>query len=188
MKLIKIVWHFVLNWIWQLPQHLLGLILIAVTRAKYTRTIERDGVYTRVYRYSGKSLWGISLGIFTVLEERFSVVTEFHELGHSFDSRYTGPLYLIIVGFLSAVVANLFGSRILGPRQIPSRGMKRRRGIITHIGSYVWYYRQWIEARADRFGGVVWHGNRRVLADWVIDGILRMSAGQRPANERETGV
>ena len=188
MKLIKIIRRFALNWIWQLPQHLLGLILIAVTRSKYTRTIERDGVRTGVYKFAGSSRWGISLGIYTILHEDYSVVTEFHELGHSFDSRYTGPLYLIIVGFLSAVVANLFGSRILGPRQIPSRGMKRRRGIITHIGSYVWYYRQWIEARADRFGGVVWHGNRRVLAEWVIDGMLRMSAGQRPANEGEIGV
>ena len=44
--MIKTIQRFVLNWIWQLPQHLLGLILIAVTRSKYTRTIERDGVYT----------------------------------------------------------------------------------------------------------------------------------------------
>ena len=185
MKVLKIICNFVLNWIWQLPQHLLGLILIAVTRAKYIRTIERNGVYTRVYRYSGKSLWGISLGIFTILEKRFSVVTEFHELGHSFDSRRWGPLYLIVAGFLSAVVANLFGSRILRSRQIPSRGMKRRHGIITHIGSYVWYYLQWIEARADRDGGVVWHGNRRVLADWIVDGMLRIPSGRCPAYEWE---
>jgi len=156
----------IILWLWQLPQHLLGLLLILVTRAKYTHTIKHGGISVWVYRV-GDVRWGISLGRYVILGSGYSEVTEYHELGHSWYSRAMGPLYLPVVGFLSAVVANLIGSRILG------RG-------------YVWYYTRWVEAAADRRGGVVWHEGRRVLARWIANGVLRIPRGCCPATERET--
>ena len=134
----------IILWLWQLPQHLLGLLLIQVTRARYSRTIEHNGVEVRVYRI-GDVRWGIALGRYVILGSGYSEVTEFHELGHSKWSKRLGPIYLLVVGFLSAICANLIGSRILG------RG-------------YEWYYNQWVERVADREGGVVWLNGRRVLA------------------------
>jgi len=154
-----------LLWLWQTPQHLLALLLLFVTRARYSRAVEKDGVSTRIYRLkSGR--WGISLGLYTILGPDFGIVTEFHELGHSFDSRRMGPFYLIAVGFLSAVKANLIGARMLG------RG-------------YEWYYTRWVEARADRQGGVAWFNGRRVLAEWVRDGALFMPGECRLARKWE---
>jgi len=138
--------YFFLFW-WQLPQHILAGVLILLTRARYTHTVRWCNRWIRVYRTSrANGRWGISLGFFTILDPVFNRVTERHELGHSVDSHRMGPLYLLWVGFWSAVMHNLIGSRILG------RG-------------YKWYYTRRVEARADRYGGVVWHNGHRVLAN-----------------------
>ena len=137
----------ILLFVWQLPQHVLAGVLILFTRAKYTHTVKWNRRWIRVYRTTrANGSWGISLGFFTILDLGFNQVTERHELGHSVDSYRMGPFYLLWVGFWSAIMHNLIGARLLGK-------------------SYQWYYTRRVEARADRYGGVVWHNGRRVLAN-----------------------
>ena len=138
------------EWLWQLPQHLLGLLLILVTRAQYHHTITWKDTSVRIYRV-GNVRWGISLGKYVILGSGYGKVTERHELGHSVWSLKLGPIYLPVIGILSAIVANLIGSRLL----------KR---------DYKWYYTQWVEAVADREGGVFWHNGRRMISMCTSEG------------------
>ena len=119
----------VLLYLWQLPQNLLGLVVIAFTRAKKKGDIyHADG-----YRF------GVSLGNYIIFGGFFNSTHEKHEQGHQKQSLYLGWLYLIVIG-LPSVTGNLWD-------------------IITHKKwSYCerdeWYYSLPWEAWADKLGGV----------------------------------
>ena len=120
-----------LLFIWQLPQHLIGLGVLIYYYARYRR-IEScgNGIYLTQRFISG----GVCLGEIIVLpkggDDEFS---RKHELGHRRQSRYLGPLYLIIVGLPSVCIniAARFSPRV-------SRS----------------YYRYFPENWANRLGGV----------------------------------
>lgn len=123
----------VLLYVWQLPQHILALILLWVFRRRVTSIYRYEHV--TVYRLSGTG-WGVSLGRYVFLDVWYSDLSVMHETGHSVQSRYLGPLYLIVVG-------------------VPSIAMN----ILTRIGilDANRYYDRWPENWADRLGGI----NRR---------------------------
>ncbi len=123
-----------LLWFWQLPQHLLGLALIVILRA---RKNDRG-----IYIVPPLSFGGVSLGEYIILDEWLESLpvskTVEHERGHSKQSRYLGPLYLLIVG-------------------IPSALMNLMSRYSRHYGSGKFsdgYYDRWPETWADRLGGV----------------------------------
>ena len=96
----------VLLFIWELPQNLLGLILIWGAKKMGTR------LYTRKLMRSG-----ISLGEFIILDPVYFQApiliykqTLCHELGHRRQSRLLGPLYLLLIG-LPSITGNIL-SRI----------------------------------------------------------------------------
>ena len=101
----------ILLYIWQLPQNLLGLIL----RMLYTtdnKIIYKDKTVRICKKFNG----GISLGE-TIIVNKFpnnqpSWNTVKHEWGHTKQSLYFGPLYLIIIGIPSIVWALLYGTVI----------------------------------------------------------------------------
>jgi len=129
----------VLLYIWQLPQHLLALLLIKITGACKSGSFF-SLVEARVYRQSKYKGWGISLGRYIILHDCYDTDTEYHELGHSVQSVWFGPLYLPVIGLPSAIGNNLW-DRIFH-RHWPAE--KRHR----------WYYSRWPEKQADRLGGV----------------------------------
>ena len=77
--------------LWQLPQEILGFIL--------SRGRVRHEEYGISY-YKWKLGSSISLADFRILGDE-SVL--FHEYGHSVQSLYLGPLYLIVIGLPSIV-------------------------------------------------------------------------------------
>lgn len=82
-------------WLWQLPQHLAALALRYLVA--WDETGFRGGV--RVY-VSDRMPGSVSLGQYVFLR-RPSDLTERHECGHSRQSLYLGPLYLVVVGLPS---------------------------------------------------------------------------------------
>lgn len=126
-------------WIWQLPQHLLGLFLIFIFRGK------RTGEY---YRIKTPDWWGfgVSLGNYIMFSEEYchffdryqwyETETVGHEKGHSVQSRMLGPLYLFSVGFVS-------GLQNLICRFIPNSKYTRD------------YYKRWPENWADKISGII---------------------------------
>ena len=124
----------VLLFIWQLPQNLLGLLLILVLGAEKQ---EIPGL--QVY-WSGQTLiGGVSLGNYRILRQGSRKASILHEQGHSVQSLRWGPLYLIVIG-IPSVVRNiwdrLFHRKWFAPKRV------------------VWYYKHFPEKQADMFGGV----------------------------------
>jgi hypothetical protein len=119
-----------LIWLWQLPQHLLALLLIHLWGAKYSSL---QGVW-----WIEKPDIGVSLGQYILLDKGYSAVTIKHEHGHSRQSLIFGPVYLLAIGIPSAVFANLW-DRVFNKNWT---GTRRERG----------YYGRYPEKWADGWG------------------------------------
>ena len=135
----------VLLYVWQLPQHLLGLLLIWLLKAKKKGWPLCYWQFTPKGRFS-RFISGASLGEYIILPPRSDYAqTVLHEYGHSLQSRRWGPLYLLAVGLPSAI-GNLWDR--LAHKKWPAE--KRVK----------WYYSRWPEKQADRFGGITraWEG------------------------------
>ena len=136
----------ILLYIWQLPQHLLALVLIWALGA--TETLQpQAGVVFWLYKPKnrfGEFISGVSLGNYIILKTANETVVK-HENGHSVQSAIFGPLYLLLVGLPSAF--NNLWDRIFHKRWPAEKRLK-------------WYYSRWPEKQADRLGGVerIWEG------------------------------
>lgn len=86
----------ILLYLWQLPQNLLGLAVIAFTKAK------GQGMVYHINRYR----FGVSLGKYIIFGGYFSYTDLKHERGHQKQSLYLGWLYLPVIG-LPSVIGNL---------------------------------------------------------------------------------
>jgi hypothetical protein len=144
--------------IWELPQNILGYIMsrIWINNLKDAPKHELSEVYelekthnVKIYIISRdyhiktkpiKYLSGFSLGRYICLDSLHTKKTIKHEIGHSYQSRLLGPLYLPIVGISSAIFCNLC-DRIFHKKW-------------TTTKRYTWYYNRFPENWADRLGGV----------------------------------
>ena len=132
----------ILLWLWQFPQHLLAGIIYCCLH--YLKRVDK------VYINNGDNTvilttaagWSVSLGRYIFLDKGFRGPEDIdHERGHSKQSLYTGPLYLILIGIPSAVFNNLW-DRLFHKSWPP----EKRTG---------WYYNRYPEKQADRLGGVI---------------------------------
>jgi hypothetical protein len=125
---MMVVWTL----LWEEPQSILGALLLLV-RWTFGWVERIDWANGRLFIQSRGG--GVSLGLF-VFYFRGSGVRE-HEYGHTFQSRWLGPLYLILVGIPSV-------SRVI-------YGWAYHR----FTGEYwMGYFDGWPEKQADRLGGV----------------------------------
>lgn len=123
-----------LLFLWQLPQNLLGFIVMAFC------TIMREESYHDVRVILVKRIRsGVSLGGMIFLREKadgyVSPVALAHEYGHCIQSRRLGWLYLLVVGLPSGI-RNLL-----------------------HLYRKGCYYNAWPENQADKLGGVAKTGS-----------------------------
>ena len=126
----------ILLYIWQLPQHVLGLLLIAFYRPEVMHIMENGN---RIY-FATRMKGGISLGKYSIvnvghyrhdINESLKRDTVRHEaIGHARQSLYLGWLYLVVIGLPSIVHAALCKCK-------------------NHS-----YYDMWFEKWADRLGEV----------------------------------
>lgn len=94
MKLIK--------WLWQLPQNLIGFIFWVAIRKKILYIVSKK--HAKVYIIKSRRFsFGVSLGryIFLSQDKAYNFKSIKHEHGHSIQSLYLGPLYLVVVGLPS---------------------------------------------------------------------------------------
>lgn len=121
----------ILMYIWQLPQNIVGLVVRLIYNHKEAKSVSKDGIR---YYYSPAMRGGISLGNTVVLDARYyndgSQTVEKHEYGHTRQSLYLGPLYLLVIGLPSLIWAAFYSG--------PASG----------------YYKFCTERWADRLGGV----------------------------------
>ena len=108
------IWQFILDWVWQLPQHVWGLLLILCLGAKkqgLQKEPNGDVVWFWDYERDGwfsNFISGASLGRYILLPKTScNRATILHEHGHSKQSVILGPLYLLVVGIYSAVLKTI---------------------------------------------------------------------------------
>lgn len=129
----------ILLWLWQLPQNLLGLILILIMKPEYKYVLENGNFVFFAKRMSG----GISLGKYSIISDYYhwgnqilnQNVVKHEAFGHGTQSRILGPFYLPVIGLPSLIWAWLYGT------VIP----------YTKNGYYKWYTEAW----ADKLAGIV---------------------------------
>ena len=118
----------IVNWTWELPQTLLGLILSLFY--KHHKEEYKAAVVCRME--TGR--FGISLGRFIIVAFYHTTRTVKHEYGHCRQSKYLGPLYLIVVG-IPSITLNIISSW--------------KGGLFADR-----YYQRFPENWADKLGGV----------------------------------
>ena len=129
MKVIFARLAAVLLFLWQLPQNLVGLLLVLFLQPEFC--YQRDDF--RLY-YASRMRGGISLGQYIIIRDvlrDYTGNTELHEYGHHRQSVMLGPLYLLVIGLPSLIWAAWW-----------------------HAGRSVSYYSFYTERWADRLGGV----------------------------------
>jgi hypothetical protein len=105
-------------YIFQLPQHLLALLLIPILRAQRGDIFTLYGTQKPATLYFIPSRFYFSLGDYIFLYKNFvpnlnPIIR--HEFGHTLQSRKYGPLYLLIVGIPSFFFASLTKLGFLSP-------------------------------------------------------------------------
>ena len=142
---------FVFLAVWELPQNLLGLLVLAYCRVRGRVTSiqhEHDRVFVEVPGV------GISLGSFVFwfgTGNRYfkpDPLMRRHEFGHTFQSRWLGPMYLPLVGVPSTMRAIY----AVAYREVTGR-------------RWLNYYEGYPERWADALGGISAEERRRELAD-----------------------
>lgn len=119
----------VLFFLWQLPQNILGLILLFYYKDEKIFHEFRG----RRFYYTKEMCSGISLGNYIVLKRKDNEDGIKHEYGHSIQSRILGPLYLLLIG-LPSLLGNIY--------------------CFYYQKGSQWYYNQPWEHWADKLGGV----------------------------------
>ena len=122
----------IILYFWQLPQNLLGLVLLGWYHGRITDRYSYND--TKYYVVSYMAGGGVSLGNYVIIRRHpFGIDWSAwnHEYGHCRQSRYLGWLYLPVIG-LPSVLWLLWHRR------------HRKK-------SYYWFY---TERWADRLGGV----------------------------------
>lgn len=93
----------ILLYAWQLPQNLIGLLLVLILQPE--ESYDMDGC--RLY-YATRMCGGISLGRYVIVRswmKDYTGNTERHELGHAKQSRMLGWFYLFVIGIPSLLWA-----------------------------------------------------------------------------------
>ena len=129
----------ILLYVWQLPQHLLAQVIWGVLRQlKSVSMLERTKDNLLIIRMHPLE-FGLSLGRYIFVHMTYGETTVKHEAGHSIQSAYLGPLYLLLIG-LPSISRNIW-SRLFHKKWLREKRLR-------------WYYESWPEDHADRLGGV----------------------------------
>lgn len=120
----------IILWIWQFPQNLVGLLLLLILQGETKHKLKTIRFY-----YLKTFPGGITLGEYIIVGIKQNLVVR-HEFGHVLQSRYLGPLYLIVIGLASIIHAGF--NNIIGCCEKHDEG----------------YYHFWTEKWANKLGNV----------------------------------
>lgn len=102
-RFLYVLWQ----WTWGLPQNLVGLCFFLYYRAKGCRSFSYQGASVTIWT---KTAGSMSMGRYLFLEPSWTPKDHdllAHEYGHTIQSLFFGPLYLLGVGLPSVLWAGL---------------------------------------------------------------------------------
>ena len=99
--------EFFINYVWQLPQNLLGMLYKDCISDDIIIRVNCDA--TDYECYLTRNGGGVTLGRYVFVNQNYKDLSNviLHERGHVKQSRILGPLYLIIIGIPSISWAGL---------------------------------------------------------------------------------
>lgn len=115
----------IILYIWQLPQNLVGLIVLAwlSLRKRVFTHVRPDWAKGATLYYVDGFDGGLSLGRHIFLNSKYinrDGLMELHEYGHTRQSKMFGPLYLFVIGIPSAIWAVCWGAKKNNPQPYES--------------------------------------------------------------------
>lgn len=99
---------FIVDWIWQLPQNLLGILWRRIKKDSIILEISNEDIRdVGAIAYLIKAGGAVTLGKYVFISQTYrdQSMTIKHECGHVKQSKMLGPLYLIIIGIPSILHA-----------------------------------------------------------------------------------
>ena len=96
------------NWVWQLPQNLLGVIWKNIKKDSIITLISNNDIESvGAKAYLIKARGTVTLGKYVFISHTYrdQGMTTKHECGHVKQSKMLGPLYLIVIGVPSILHA-----------------------------------------------------------------------------------
>lgn len=129
----------ILLYLWQLPQNIIGLLVILFTRSK------KSNLYN-CYVAADKR-FGVTLGNYVIFGSDDVTMFDFefsikHEQGHQIQSRRLGWLYLILIG-IPSITFNIYHSLF--------------HKTWTTRQTLEWYYSLLWEENANKLSDIDWH-------------------------------
>lgn len=105
---MKNIGRIVSNWVWQLPQNLLGVLWKNIKKGSIiapisNNTIESVGAKAYLIKAGGAVTLGKYVFISHTYRDQGMIIK--HECGHVKQSKMLGPLYLIVIGVPSILHA-----------------------------------------------------------------------------------
>ena len=100
----------ILLYLWQLPQNLIGLIVIALCKGERRDVLDSFSEGTITYYASRGRLFGsgVTLGQYIITPNvGLSLQNLMHESGHTVQSKYLGWLYLVVIA-LPSLLGNIW--------------------------------------------------------------------------------
>lgn len=98
-------YHWLSAFTWELPQNLVGWFLRVIYKGEKKAEVDGIAVY-----YLESFGGGISLGNTIIVSSKRPFAVR-HEYGHRIQSRYLGPLYLLVIGIPSIIWAGIHSSK-----------------------------------------------------------------------------
>lgn len=104
----KKIKNFFMNWVWQLPQNLLGVIWKNIKKDSIITPISNNDIESvGAKAYLIKARGAVTLGKYVFISHTYrdqgTIIK--HECGHVKQSKMLGPLYLIVIGVPSILHA-----------------------------------------------------------------------------------
>lgn len=91
------------DWVWQLPQNLLGVLWKNIKKDSIIIEISNDDIESvGAKAYLIKAGGAVTLGKYVFISQTYTIK---HECGHVKQSKMLGPLYLIVIGVPSILHA-----------------------------------------------------------------------------------
>lgn len=105
---MKNISRIVSDWVWQLPQNLLGVLWKNIKKDDIITEISNDDIESvGAKAYLIKAGGAVTLGKYVFISQTYrdQGMTIKHECGHVKQSKMLGPLYLIVIGVPSILHA-----------------------------------------------------------------------------------
>lgn len=101
-KLLRLTKFYLLSFTWGLPWTLIGLVVFGISWVYFHEQMEIRLIDGRIaVTFTESRFGGVSLGIVYFVDSSDSFRLHTHELGHTIQSMYWGPLFIFVIAIPS---------------------------------------------------------------------------------------